>query len=356
MDKKGKHRMIHIDGASGEGGGQILRSALTLSILSQQAFHIKNVRARRPKPGLRPQHLQAVNAAATISQAQVEGAQSGSQSLTFEPGAIRPGQYAFDIKTAGSATLVLQTILIPLGLGNENSHVTIQGGTHVPWSPCFEYIAWTWLPLLARLGFEADVTLERAGFFPRGGGVLKATITGNAAAGSLDLIERGMLERLVIHSGVANLPNHVAERQSRQAQARLANWDVPVDSKLAHYASRDKGTLLLILPKIENGHASFFGLGERGKPAERVADEAVDQFEDFLNKPGVVDPHLADQILIPLALAKSPSRFSTTLITEHLRTNAAVIGQFSLAEVDIRGALGQSGIIHVRPLSSTIQS
>ena len=348
--------MIRIDGASGEGGGQILRSALTLSVLTKQAFQIKNVRAHRPKPGLRPQHLQSVNAAASISQAQVEGAKSGSQSLTFEPRTIRPGQYTFDIKTAGSTTLVLQTVLIPLCLGNENSHVTIRGGTHVPWSPCFEYIACTWLPLLARLGFEADVTLERAGFFPRGGGLLKTTIMGNAVAGSLDLIERGMPERLVIHSAVANLPNHVAERQSRQAQARLAHWDVPVELKLDHYASKDKGTLLLILPKFENGHASFFALGERGKPAERVADEAVDQFEDFLNKPGVVDPFLADQILIPLALAKSPSQFSTTLITEHLRTNAAVVEQFGLAEVDIRGALGQSGIVHVRPLRSTIQS
>ena len=347
--------MIHIDGAFGEGGGQILRSALTLSLISQQPFQINNVRARRSKPGLRPQHLQAVRAAATISQAQVQGAASGSRSLTFEPGAIQPGRYAFDIKTAGSATLLLQTILIPLCLANENSLVTIQGGTHVSWSPCVEYTTWTWLPVLAKLGFEAAITCERAGFFPRGGGVLKATIVGNAVAGSLDLVERAMLERIVIYSAVANLPDHIAERQARQAQKRLAHWEVPIEVKLAHFDSLDKGTLILVLPIFESGHACFFALGERGQPAERVADEAVDQLESFLGNPGAVDPHLADQILIPLALSIFPSQFSTSLLTEHLRTNASVIEQFGIAEIEILGVIGQSGHIRIRPLSSTIQ-
>lgn len=347
--------MIQIDGAVGEGGGQILRSALTLSLVSQQPFHIKNVRAQRPKPGLRPQHLQAVNAAAAISQARVAGARSGSQSLTFEPSDIRPGEYAFAIKTAGSTSLVLQTIFIPLSLAHENSQVTIEGGTHVPFSPCFEYVAWTWMPLLNRLGFEADISLERAGFFPQGDGLIKARIMGDANAGRLDLMERGPLERLVIYSAVANLPHHIAERQARKAQALLVHLEVPFDVKLGRYRARHQGTLLLVQPESENGYASFFALGERGKTAEQIAVEAVDLVRKYLRAPGVVDPHLADQILIPLALAKSRSSFSTTRITAHLRTNAWVIEKFGLAKIDIDGALGHSGVVHVQPQSKTIQ-
>ncbi|TFH31531.1 MAG: RNA 3'-terminal phosphate cyclase [Anaerolineales bacterium] len=341
--------MIELDGAVGEGGGQILRSALTLSLLTQQPFRIQNVRARRLKPGLRPQHLAAVRAATAISQSRAEGAEPGSQTLTFLPGSTHSGGYAFDIGTAGAATLVLQTVLIPLCLADGDSRVIIQGGTHVPWSPCVDYLTLAWLPFLARLGLEAKITCERAGFYPRGGGLLEAEIRGTAVPAAHELNDRGALEGLIIRSAVANLPDHIADRQAKQAQQRLSRWDVPIDVERTRVQSPGQGTMLLILPQFERGYACFSALGKLGIPAELVADEAVDQFEDFMTRPGGVDPFLADQILIPLALAILPSQFTTPSVTNHLRTNASVIQAFGVADIEIIGAPGQSGQICIDP-------
>jgi RNA 3'-terminal phosphate cyclase (ATP) len=341
--------MIQIDGAIGEGGGQILRSALTLSLLTQQPFRIRNVRARRPKPGLRPQHLEAVRAAATVSQAQVEGATSGSQSLMFTPGMVEGGSYVFEIKTAGSAPLVLQTILIPLCITKLDSIVTIKGGTHVPWSPCAEYLEMTWLPALAQMGYDAEVSCHRAGFFPRGGGLLEARIRGGAIPAPMDKLERSALGGFMVHSGFANLPVQIAQRQAKQAQKRLMRWDMPIDVRIIEYDALDRGTVLFILPQFKDGHASFFALGERGKPAEKVANEAVDQLESFLSCGAIVDLFLADQILIPLALAMPSSQFTTPIITKHLLTNAAVIEAFDLAEIKVIGKEGHQGRVEIQP-------
>jgi RNA 3'-phosphate cyclase len=342
--------MIEIDGAVGEGGGQVLRSALTLSLLTQQPFRIENVRARRPKPGLRPQHLEAVRAAAAIGNAEVQGGMPGSQSLIFSPGPVQAGNYTFQIKTAGAATLVLQTILIPLCMPNGDSRVIIEGGTHVPWSPCVEYLMWTWLPMLARMGFDAETLCERAGFFPRGGGILRSRVMGSAVPAPLELLERGSLERILVFSAIANLPDHIAVRQAEQARKRLSRLDLPIEVRVERYDAIGQGTILLILPEFKQGHACFFALGERGKPADKVADDAVDHLEHFLTGDSAIDRYLADQILIPLALALLPSEFTTACVTEHLLTNAAVIEAFGAAQLKISGEIGQPGHVAIHPL------
>lgn len=341
--------MIDLDGAIGEGGGQIVRSALTLSLLTGQPFRLRNVRARRSKPGLRPQHVEAIHAAEAVSQAHATGVHLASQSFTFSPGEVQSGFYNFDIRTAGSAPLVLQTILIPLCLANDASEVSIRGGTHVPWSPCAEYLDWTWLPALAHIGFKAEVFYERAGFFPRGGGLLRAKISGGANPSSTFWVNRSALSGFRILSGIANLPVHIAERQGKQARKCLRHWDVPVDVQIIHYDALDRGTVLLVQPKFNLGHACFFGLGERGKPAEVVAEEATDQLAKFLACDAVVDPFLADQILIPLALASDPSEFTTSAITKHLTTNASILERFSIAEIGIDGQEYHPGRVTVSP-------
>jgi len=339
--------MVEIDGSQGEGGGQVLRSALALSILTCQAMRITNIRARRSKPGLMAQHLRAVDAAAAISKASVQGAALNSTELVFEPVEIRSGRYKFDIKTAGATSLVLQTIFIPLSLASSASSVIISGGTHVPWSPSFHYLELNWLPLLIEMGFDAQISLDQAGFYPQGGGRISAVIRPAADIQPLNLTRRGSLLHLQGISAVANLPLSIAERQKRQAFKRLQHLRPHI--KTVQMPSRFKGTLLLLFAEFENGRACFFGLGKLGKPAEQVADEAVDGLESFLATEGTVDPYLADQLLLPLCLAKGVSTLHTSRVSEHLLTNAAILRAFLTVEIDIQAGIGEPGLVQVKP-------
>lgn len=350
--------MMHIDGSQGEGGGQVLRSALTCSILSRQPIQITNIRANRAKPGLMAQHLKAVDAAAAISKAEVEGAYLHSKELVFNPGEIRSGRYHFDIGTAGAATLVLQTIFLPLSFASSASSITILGGTHVPWSPCFHFINLHWLPYLIQVGYDAQLTLEQAGFYPKGGGRIDATIRPVRMIQSLHLGERGDLLSIEGISAVANLHASIAERQKRQAVLRLqkAPWksNAPnIQIKIHQLPSPTKGTLLLILAVFEGGRCCYYGLGELGKPAERVADEAVDALADFLATNGAIDQFLADQLLLPLCLAQEESLFRTSKITQHLLTNANIIQEFQIASIEVDGELNQPGLVRIKPANIT---
>lgn len=344
--------MIHIDGASlagGEGGGQILRSALTLSLLTGRPLHITNIRARRPKPGLQAQHLAAARAAATISQADMAGAAIGSADLHFRPGRVQPGAYHFDIGTAGAATLVLQTLFLPLALAGASSTLTITGGTHVPWSPSFHYLDRVWLPALRRLGYDARFQLDRAGFYPRGGGQITAAISPAGRLLPLDLRERGQLRRLSGLSIVANLPESIAARQAAQAEKRLRDRFPSFRVETGLLPSPGQGTALFLRAESEHSLAGFGALGARGKPAERVADEAVDDLQTYLSTNAALDPHLADQILLPLAFAPGPSRFQTAAITPHLLTNAEVIQAFLPLNIIIEGRTGEPGWVIIEP-------
>lgn len=340
--------MIHIDGSLGEGGGQILRSALTLSLITGTPVDLTNVRARRDKPGLRPQHLKAVQAAGEVGRARIRGAHLGSRSLTFAPGDAGGGEYYFDIGTAGAAGLVLQTLALPLSLLAEPSRLTIVGGTHVPASPCYHYLDHHWRPYLQDAGFDIRLAMPYAGFYPRGGGVIEASIGPVTAIKPLDLTRRGPLRNIHGISAVALLDPRIAERQRARTLERLAPRHVPTRIDVINMPARSPGTLLLLTGEFEHSRCCFFALGKRGKPAERVADEAVDEFESFLVSDGAVDAYLTDQLVLPLAFAGGTSRLSTSRISSHLLTVIQIIKQFIPADITVSGVQGQPGTVEVR--------
>jgi len=341
--------VIEIDGSQGEGGGQILRSALALSIVTGKAMRIHRIRVRRSKPGLRAQHLKSLEAAAHISAAIVDGAYLDSTNITFEPAALHPGNYRFEIGTAGATSLVLQTIYLPLSFADRPSKLSIIGGTHVRWSPCYQYLDWQWAHYLTRCGYRLDLSLERAGFFPQGGGCLQASIHPVGEISSLRLMERGDLRDIRGVSIACNLPQHVSERQRKQALGRLKTLGCGVEIEIDTMSAFNKGSILCLLAEFENGRACYFGLGERGLPAERVADHAVDQLLAFIESDGCVDQYLADQLLLPLAFAEGASEFRTSQISQHLLTNANVIRAFTSAKIELLGEVGESGTVIVEP-------
>jgi RNA 3'-terminal phosphate cyclase (ATP) len=347
--------MIEIDGSAGEGGGQVVRSALTLAVMTGQPMHIANVRGRRAKPGLQPQHLAAVKAAAQISGAYVESAAIGSADLVFRPAGLYPGHYRFDIGTAGSTSLVLQTVFLPLALAHNGtaagaeSSVMLIGGTHVPWSPCFHYLDLQWLPFMARLGCDAGLEMLLAGFFPQGQGQVRATIRGVDRLAPLDLPERGALKAIRGISGAANLDMSIAERQRTHALQRLQGRHGKIEIECIDMPARSKGTFLLLIAEFRHSSACYFGLGALGKRAEQVADEACLWLEKFLAGTGAVDEYLGDQLLLPLAFADGASRFRTARVTQHLLTHADIIRAFGVAEIIIEEDAKGVGQVRVMP-------
>lgn len=341
--------VVELDGSSGEGGGQILRSALALSIVTGRPCRVENLRAGREKPGLQPQHLMAVQAAAAICDAAVDGAHLHSRSLTFHPGPVQPGDYRFDVGTAGSAPLVVQTVYLPLARAATASTLTLTGGTHVPQSPSFHYLELVWRPFLAQIGFELELALERAGFYPPGGGEIRALIQPLTRARPLVSLARGDLQAIEGVSAVANLPLSIAARQRNQALQRLNAIAPAVGIELETLQAVSPGTMLGLLARFEHGHAGFFALGARGKPAEQVADEAVDALFEFLTTTAVLDPHAADQLLLPLALADGASALSVSRITRHLLTNRDVVRAFLPVTIEIDGEMEQPGVLRIVP-------
>jgi RNA 3'-terminal phosphate cyclase (ATP) len=314
--------MIDIDGSMGEGGGQIVRTCLALAVCTGTAIALHNIRARRRNPGLRPQHLAAVRAAAAICSAQVTGDSTASQALTFRPGPIRPGHYEVDVGTAGSTMLVLQTILPPLSLCDRPSELLLRGGTHNPRAPTFEFVRDAYLGLLRHLGFQAQVTLERHGFFPKGGGIARASIEPHRQAGALELMERGPIVRCQARVLIAQLPDHIAQREIGVLRQQLR---LPPDSCLVERVdARGAGNAVYV--RIDCAHLTtvFDGFGTRGVTAESVASAVGHEVQRYLDANVAVDRYLADQILLPLALA-SGGRFSTMPLSSHAQTNIAVI-------------------------------
>lgn len=335
---------IEIDGAFGEGGGQILRTSLTLSALTGQPFIIKDIRAQRSQPGLRPQHLTAVQAVARITRAQVDGASLNSQYLSFRPEKTNAGRYQFTIPTAGSLSLVAQTIFLLLCFAEGSSQITLTGGTHVPFSPSFHYLTELWLPCLESLGFRGSLQLHRAGFYPRGGGEVSLRVLAPNPLKPLTALERGKLTHIRGFSGVANLDESIARRQKHQALRRLTAFCQDTKIKTLQLPSPGKGTFILLHTLFDGrGWACFSALGAPGKRAEAVTDEAVEDLLVFLSTDACLDPHIADQVLLPLALIKGTSRFTTSRVTQHLLTNAHVIQKFLPVTIEVRGTIGEIG-------------
>ena len=341
--------MITIDGSYGEGGGQILRSSLSLSLVTGKQFVINNIRAQRSKPGLRLQHLKSVEAAKVVGDADVDGDSLGSKSVMFKPKGIFPGRFKFDINSAGSTSLVLQTVVVPLSLGKSASSITITGGTHVPWSPSYEYLKLHWLPTLQQIGFQFQIELEQAGFYPKGGGSIQARINPASYIRPLNLVDRDSLLQIRGISAIANLDRSIAERQRNQVLRRLGDRYSLNDIRIKHLPARFKGTFLLLIADFEKTQACFFSLGELGKPAEQVANQAVDELEYFLNTNGAIDKYLADQLLLPLALANGVSHLSTSQITKHLVTNAHIISIFLPVNISVQGNIGKPGMVVIDP-------
>jgi RNA 3'-terminal phosphate cyclase (ATP) len=340
--------MLEIDASFGEGGGQILRSALSLSVITGEAMRLTNIRARRPQPGLKPQHLKAVEAAAQISAAHVEGATLGSQTLSFAPEGLQGGKYAFDIGTAGSVSLLLQTVYLPLSLAAGPSRLTLTGGTHVPWSPCYHYLQWQWLPYLAEAGYHLECSLERAGFYPRGGGLLHVNIVPSRHFSPLRISERGRLLRIRGLSGVGRLDISIAERQRKQALERLRELAVPVEIEVTEVPAASPGTFIVLQAEFEGGRCCAFALGARHKLAEKVADEAVDELRADIHAGGAIDAWLADQLLLPLAFVPERSALSVCRISQHLRTNAELLSYFLPVSVEIEGETNQPGMVRLQ--------
>ncbi len=342
--------MLVIDGSYGEGGGQILRTTPSLAAILQRPVRIERIRARRPQPGLRPQHLTAVRAMAAVCGASLEGDQVGSRELIFRPGhASRPGRYVFDVSqvagagSAGSVTLIFQTVLLPLALADGPSHVVLRGGTHVEWSPPFHYLVHVYLPALARMGISAEVQLTRWGWYPQGGGEMVARVAGGARLRPQDFTQRGPLRRLWGLSATSNLPAHIRQRQAERVSARLRDAGVFAEVQQADAPSTGPGTCVFLCAEHEHITAGFTAYGRRGLPAERVADAAVDEFLAYRARQGATDPHLADQLVLPLALAGGA--LITVQITSHLLTNIWVVEQFLGRRFTLEGAEGQEGLL-----------
>lgn len=317
--------MHQIDGSRGEGGGQILRTSLALSMITGTPVRITNIRARRSKPGLMRQHLTAVQAAATISKARVEGAAVGSREITFTPSTVTPGNHRFSIGTAGSTTLILQTVLPALILASGPSQLKLEGGTHNPQAPPFEFLGRAFLPLLQRMGPTVGVELNRAGFYPAGGGSLSVTVHPVEKLQSLDLLERGEIQNRRATVLLANLPGHIAEREVKKL-AELTSWD-PLSFETHRIDSAGPGNAVLLELESENVTEVFTAFGEVGVSAEAVAEKAVREMRDYLKADVPVGEHLADQLLLPLALAGSGS-YRTLPLSLHARTQVELIPEF----------------------------
>jgi RNA 3'-terminal phosphate cyclase (ATP) len=346
--------MLEIDGSYGEGGGQILRTALSLACLTGTAFRITNIRRGRRKPGLLSQHLAAVRAAEAVSGATVTGAGYGSGTLAFTPHTLRGGSFSFDIGTSGSVTLVLQTLIPPLLRAERPSRVTISGGTHVPFCPSVDYLAEVFAAMLRRLGGELRLDLTACGFYPRGGGSIRAEIVPAPELQPLVLDAPGELRGISGRSAVCHLPISIAERQRDAALETLAHAPGcpgrPAEIELVDVPGPGRGTYLFLEAETEALRAGFTSLGALGKRAETVGAEAATELCRHLATGAALDPYLADQLVPYLALCRGESTFSTSRITRHLLTNLWVAGLFLPLRCHLEGEEGHAGRVTISTL------
>ena len=337
--------MIKIDGSFGEGGGQILRTSLGLAALLQKPLHIFNIRAKRTKPGLRPQHLACVKAIQSITKAEIKGAEIGSKELVFVPEGIYPGEYVFDIGTAGSTSLVLQSMLLPLTVAQDCSLIRIKGGTHVPWSPPFHYLRYVFAPTLADLGVKIELNINKWGFYPEGGGEIEGKIYPFQTLKAKNWLKPPVFSQLKAISICLNLPEHIRKRQANTLINQLEKIGLKAELREEEAKGRGKGSFLFLWID-EQIKAGFSALGARGKAAEKVAEEVFNAFFLYYKSKVAMDPHLSDQIVPYLCLAPGKSQF-TTIISSHLLTNIWVINQFLKRKITCSGKIGQVGKVEI---------
>lgn len=336
-----------LDGREGEGGGQVLRSALSLSMITGKPFRLEHVRAKRKPAGLKAQHLTCVTGAAAICEARVEGAELGSHTVEFHPGPVSTAPRVLEVGTAGSTPLLLQCLFYPLALAG-GAHLTLRGGTHVTFSPSFDYVARVWMPMVRCYGLDATLHLDAAGFFPQGGGSLRAEIHGVQPGGgqALEFAASEKVERAEVLSTVGGLPLDIARRQNDSASERLGRQRVRAAGEVvAPKVKHSKGSATLVWVELANGLvAGESWLGDRGVSAEEVGRVAAEHFLQFVASGGSCDVHLGDQLLMPAALAAAgflgkarQTTFTAAEVSEHLTTHVAVLKRFLSVEVRLVG-------------------
>jgi len=322
--------LIEIDGSHGEGGGAVLRNAVALSAALGKPARIFNIRQGRPEPGLKMQHLTGVRALAEICKAEVKGLEKGSSEVSFSPGKIRGGSYKFDVGTAGSLTLVLQSLMPALAFAGEEVEVELIGGTNVAWSPPIDYLENVFLPVAGLMGFRGRLWPESRGWYPKGGGRVKAFF-GPAEGGlkPLGLAERGKLVAVGGVSAASNLPAHVAERQAASAEKALLDAGIRCQIRREATMAACPGSAVVLWARFSSGAVlGGSSLGERGKPAEKVGEEAALELVKAVESGAAVDAHLCDQLLAFCALAEGESEFTAQAWSSHSATNAWLIRQF----------------------------
>jgi RNA 3'-terminal phosphate cyclase (ATP) len=337
--------VLQLDGSQGEGGGQVLRSALALSMVTGEPFRIDHIRAKRDKPGVMRQHLTAVQAAQAVCGGTVAGASVGSSQLTFEPGKVIAGEHHFAVGTAGSTTLVLQTILPALLIADAPSRLVLEGGTHNPLAPPFDFLQRAFLPLVNRMGPHVSATLDRPGFYPAGGGQMTIEIKPAKKLTGLELLERGETVHQQARAMVARLPVHIAERELAVIEKKLGwSGDTLVSEEVPD--SPGPGNIVLLIVETEHVTEVFTGFGKRGVRAEAVADEAAQQYRQYLKANVPIGQHLADQLILPLAIA-GEGRFRTLPLNDHATTQIGLVQQFLDVAVNVQRETRDQTIVSV---------
>lgn len=329
--------MREIDGSHGEGGGQLLRTAVALAAITGGAIRIYNIRARRANPGLAPQHLTAVRAVAALCGAEAEGLQVKSQEIVFRPGKLRGGEFRFDVGTAGSITLVLQALLPAAVACGEGFRIRIAGGTDVRAAPPLDYFRFVFLPILSRMGVQAGIAVLRRGYYPRGGGEIEITIQPTPRLRPLILDSPGSLREIRGAAHVANLPEHIVQRMAQAAREALSGLTEPRIEQLVLGRNEAIGAGGAIVLTAHTAHTLLgaSATAERGVPAERLGFEAGSALREEIASGATLDIHTADQILVYLALAGGNSRFLARSLSSHAATTIWLLEQFLPARFDV---------------------
>jgi RNA 3'-terminal phosphate cyclase (ATP) len=339
--------MIIIDGSEGEGGGQVLRTALSLSLVTGKPFRIERIRANRSRPGVMRQHVTAVEAACEIGGAECEALAVGASELTFTPGKVKPGKHRFAVGTAGSTSLVLQTILPPLMLADAPSSLVLEGGTHNIHAPPFDFLERVFLPILNRMGPRVSARLARPGFYPAGGGRIEVEIEPCAALTRVDLFERGELRSVLARALVAALPGEIAVRELAAVE-KVLGW--PEEAlKIEQLPERiGPGNILMLEAVFDQATELVSGFGKLGVPAQVVGEQAAKRMAGYLASSAVAGPYLQDQLLLPMALAGGGS-FTTVNPSKHSRTGAEVISRFLDVRITFDEKDGGCHLVTVAP-------
>jgi RNA 3'-terminal phosphate cyclase (ATP) len=351
--------MIEVDGSFGEGGGQVLRTAVALAAVLSKEIHVFNIRAGRAEPGLRPQHMTGVKAAAELCSADLQGLEVGATEFVFKPGKLRAGTFRFDVGTAGSVTLVLQTLMPILAFSPGAVQLEITGGTDVKWSPPIDYLRLVTLPILKKIGYQGHLETARRGHYPKGGGLVRFSTQGPSKLQTLTNDKPGSISRIYGISHATALPRHVAERQATSAKKRLEDALLPSPSIEVEVV--DDRTQLSpgsgIVLSVENQNGNVLGsdaLGERGRPAEEVGSIAGKILIEEVQSQACLDRHMGDMIVPYLVLAEGASYVSISRVTQHTMTNVRVAEWLTKTRLDLEGEIDFPGKLRVNGLGSQL--